>query len=64
MDGYELARRLRELLGPDVELIAMTGYGQELDRARSVEAGFADHLVKPVSAADMLERVARAVSGK
>ena len=46
MDGYELARRLREQL-PDIQLIAMTGYGQDTDRARSHDAGFMHHLVKP-----------------
>ncbi len=46
MDGYELARRLREQL-PSIQLIAMTGYGQDSDRARSRDAGFTHHLVKP-----------------
>ena len=49
MNGYEVARRLRQR--PDlraVQLVAMTGYGQEEDRRRSREAGFDDHLVKPV----------------
>ena len=49
MDGFELARRLR---GSDafagIKLVAITGYGQETDRARSREAGFDAHLVKPV----------------
>jgi len=50
MDGYELARRLREQLGPEkLRLIAMTGYGQDADRARAEEAGFEHHLVKPVA---------------
>ncbi len=50
MDGYELARRLREQLGPEtLRLIAMTGYGQDADRARAAEAGFDHHLVKPVA---------------
>jgi CheY-like chemotaxis protein len=49
MDGYELARRLRALPGLErVCLIAVTGYGQSEDRARSREAGFDAHLVKPV----------------
>ncbi len=49
MDGYELARRLRAQLAPhDVRLIALTGYGQPDDRQRSREAGFDEHLVKPV----------------
>ncbi len=49
MDGYELARRLRDQ--PDVgpgRLIALTGYGQDADRARSRDAGFDVHLMKPV----------------
>ena len=52
MDGYELARRLREL--PNTApawLVAVTGYGQESDRRRAVEAGFQQHLVKPVDLA-------------
>jgi CheY-like chemotaxis protein/two-component sensor histidine kinase len=48
MDGYELARRLRELLGTGVKLVALTGYGQDRDRAASRAAGFDEHLVKPV----------------
>jgi signal transduction histidine kinase len=49
MDGYELARRLREQPGlADLKLVAVTGYGQDTDRALSLEAGFAEHLVKPI----------------
>jgi CheY-like chemotaxis protein len=49
MDGYELARRLREKPAwGEVRLIAVTGYGQSSDRKRSLEAGFDHHLVKPV----------------
>ena len=49
MDGYELARRLAERSGPGgARLIAVTGYGQEQDRNRSADAGFAAHLVKPI----------------
>ena len=49
MNGYEVARRLRELpQSKDIWLIAMTGYGQDSDRLRSSEAGFDYHLVKPV----------------
>ncbi len=48
MDGFELAGRLRELLPGPLRLIAVTGYGQETDKARSRAAGFDDHLVKPV----------------
>ena len=48
MDGYELAGRLRAECGPTLVLIAITGYGQPADRARSVVAGFDHHLVKPI----------------
>jgi len=49
MDGAELARRLRAM--PETAhamLVAVTGYGQESDRARTRDAGFDHHLVKPL----------------
>jgi PAS domain S-box-containing protein len=48
MDGYEVARRLRRAHPTGLRLVAVTGYGQESDRARSHEAGFDAHLVKPI----------------
>ncbi|MBV8755649.1 MAG: PAS domain-containing protein [Deltaproteobacteria bacterium] len=48
MDGYELAQRLREAVGP-LRLIAVTGYGQASDRERARSAGFDLHLAKPVT---------------
>jgi signal transduction histidine kinase/DNA-binding response OmpR family regulator len=62
MDGYEVARRLRQVEGmpPDLRLIAVTGYGQENDRRRSAEAGFDGHLVKPVD----LDALARTLAGE
>jgi PAS domain S-box-containing protein len=49
MDGYELAGKLRSLLGDEpLRLIAVTGYGQESDRLRARDAGFHEHLVKPI----------------
>jgi len=56
MDGYELARHLRQALaGPSLRLVAVTGYGQESDRQRAGTAGFDAHIVKPVTL-DALER--------
>jgi two-component system CheB/CheR fusion protein len=51
MDGYELARKLLDSkdLPHGARLIAVTGYGQDGDKQRSREAGFDDHLIKPVS---------------
>lgn len=48
MNGYEVARALRARRGESLTLIALTGWGQQDDRARSREAGFNAHLVKPV----------------
>lgn len=59
MDGYELARRLRERRDAPA-LLALTGYGLETDRERSAAAGFAAHLVKPVDL-DRLEHTLRAL---
>jgi CheY-like chemotaxis protein len=48
MDGYEAARRLRQLPALNgVMLVALTGWGTEEDRARSRAAGFDRHLLKP-----------------
>ncbi len=49
LDGYQVARRLRDELHLDhALLVAMTGYGQPEDRRRSREAGIQYHFVKPV----------------
>lgn len=54
IDGYELAKRLREHPGTATSvLIAVTGYGQEQDRNQSLDAGFAHHLVKPLDATEL-----------
>ena len=48
MDGHEVAHQLRGHNGGGPRIVALTGYGRDEDRRRSQEAGFADHLVKPV----------------
>jgi DNA-binding response OmpR family regulator len=48
LDGFELARRIRARdVNHDVQLIALSGWGQLEDRARAVEAGFDAHFTKP-----------------
>jgi signal transduction histidine kinase len=60
MDGYETARQLRRQPGGEaLKLVALTGYGQESDRQRSREAGFDEHLTKPVSLGRLIAAVAR-----
>jgi two-component system CheB/CheR fusion protein len=50
MNGYELAREVRRRPEwSDIWLVAVTGYGQESDKKAAKEAGFNDHLVKPIS---------------
>jgi PAS domain S-box-containing protein len=52
VDGYRLAQRFRATpWGRSAVLVAVTGWGQEQDRQRAVDAGFDEHLVKPISAA-------------
>lgn len=54
LNGYEATRRIREeSWGQDMAVIALTGWGQEEDRAKSMEAGCAGHLVKPVNVPDL-----------
>ena len=49
MDGYEVARRLRDNADfSGTTLVAVTGYSGAEERQRSAEAGFNDHVVKPV----------------
>src|SRR5262249_46331772 len=55
MSGYELARQLRAMPLNGMRLVALTGNGQPEDRARTEEAGFDDHLIKPVEPS-ILER--------
>jgi PAS domain S-box-containing protein len=51
IDGYKLAQRLRATpWGHGAVLVAVTGWGQEQDRQRAIEAGFDQHLVKPIAA--------------
>jgi DNA-binding response OmpR family regulator len=51
MTGYELARQVRARLGAAVRIVALTGFGLAEDRVRALDAGFDQHLVKPVDAA-------------
>jgi CheY-like chemotaxis protein len=49
LNGYEVAQALRqEPWGVSITLIALTGWGQESDRQRAIDAGFDRHLTKPI----------------
>jgi PAS domain S-box-containing protein len=76
LSGHEAARRIRQLPeGRSMLLVAVSGWGQDADRQRSIEAGFDHHLVKPVDiealqrmlprhAANNVHRIDRGVSGR
>jgi CheY-like chemotaxis protein len=54
MDGYEVARRIRERPNAAaIRIIALTGYSRDSDKERALEAGFDDHVVKPVEIAHL-----------
>ena len=64
IDGYEVARRLRaDAATRAIRLIAVTGYGLPDDQRRVMEAGFDQHLVKPVQIERLLEALAPAPAG-
>jgi signal transduction histidine kinase/CheY-like chemotaxis protein len=55
MDGYAVAQTLRHEPSLDgITLVAVTGYGSQSDRRKSAEAGFDNHLVKPVEFEDLM----------
>nr|MBA2320845.1 response regulator [Deltaproteobacteria bacterium] len=63
MNGYEVARELRDRAArPRPFLVALTGWGADSDRSRSRDAGFDEHLVKPVDVHDLVALLARATA--
>ena len=59
MDGYALLRRLRELGLVDVPAIALTGFARPADRKRAFDAGFSEHLGKPLDLDAFMSAVSR-----
>jgi two-component system CheB/CheR fusion protein len=55
--GYELMQQIKQLHG--ITGIAMSGYGMDEDIRKSQEAGFSDHLVKPISFAQLDQAIQR-----
>jgi len=59
MDGFELARRMRQHpITSEALLVAVTGYGREEDVRQARAAGFDHHLVKPVDLTALRELLA------
>ena len=61
-NGFDVARDLRLHYGSEITLIALTGWGQEGDRRRAIEAGFDYHLTKPVDPGALNDLLAEAAS--
>ena len=60
MDGYEVARRMRKLpAGEKLQIVAVSGYAREEDRARALASGFTAHLAKPVD----LDHISKVLEG-
>jgi PAS domain S-box-containing protein len=64
MNGFDACRAIRGAeWGKSVVVIAQTGWGQDDDRRRTLEAGFDDHLVKPVEPAALMRMLASLADG-
>jgi signal transduction histidine kinase len=62
MDGYEVARRWRQMPGGEgTLLIALTGYGSEIEKEQAREAGFDAHLIKPADIEELVQLLDRGV---
>jgi CheY-like chemotaxis protein len=59
MDGYEVARQIRNTIGDGIFLIALTGYDTEEDRRHTDDAGFDVHMVKPVDSGALARLLAQ-----
>jgi CheY-like chemotaxis protein len=64
LNGYEIARVIRRApYGRDVTLVAVTGWGQDNDKAQATEAGFNHHFTKPVEPEAITALLARTAAG-
>ena len=65
LNGYDACRRIRkESWGRDMIVIALTGWGQDEDRRRTLESGFDAHMVKPIDSARLMSLLASTSSAR
>ena len=57
MDGYEACRRLRAIFGPDLGIVALTGWGHDRDKQQALQAGFDAHITKPADPRKLSEAI-------
>jgi CheY-like chemotaxis protein len=54
LDGYETCQRIRRVLGDQVRIVALTGFGRDEDREEATRAGFDAHLTKPADGGSLV----------
>lgn len=59
VDGYTVARSVRQSVGDGVFMVALSGFGQPEDKRRALEAGFDEHLTKPADVSDIEQLLMR-----
>lgn len=65
LNGFEVCRRIREQSwGKGVVIIALTGWGQNEDRRKSIDAGFDNHMVKPVDPVALMKMLSSQAQGE
>ena len=64
LDGYAVARRIRDAGAGGVHLVALTGYGMQEDRARAFAAGFDHHMLKPLEVTALSSLLADLAAGR
>lgn len=63
LDGFELCRRIKSLIGPAVKVLAVTAMAMEGDRQKVMESGCDDYFSKPISVPDLRARVQTLMEG-
>jgi signal transduction histidine kinase/ActR/RegA family two-component response regulator len=58
-DGYEVASRVRQTLGSEIVLVAVSGFGMPEDKRKAIDAGFDEHITKPADVTDIENILAR-----
>ncbi|HEX6084533.1 MAG TPA: hybrid sensor histidine kinase/response regulator [Thermoanaerobaculia bacterium] len=59
IDGYEVATRVRQTVGKEVVLVAVSGFGQPEDKRKAYDAGFDEHITKPADVTDIENLLSR-----
>jgi len=63
MNGYEVAKKLRKILGDAIPIIAITSYAMPGDREKALEAGCSDYITKPINPDTFMTNIEQYLSG-